>query len=300
MSDVKRRLVPSRSGTVDNPISRCDWIEFLDAEEQRLWQTYEADGKRLVSDANVERESRSDYIGREILELLQNADDAATEAHIPGRVLFEHTEHGLLICNTGSPFSFDGFESILLANLSPKRKSGGILIGAKGLGFRSLLNWTDAPILLSGQLEVGFSRAHSEQQVNRLYEKIPELRERMDKSKARPPILRFPYRANLKASEDPLLARARKRTGEFDTIVGIPFRNDKVNKHVESQLQDLNPRLLLFLQSIKEIEIAGIDARDRVLRREEEGDFVRIASTGMEEEAEEWLLKTATEPLPAV
>ena len=60
-----------------------DKFEFLSAvnsliEENR--QTYSDFPKRIISDYNRENESIKEYNGRQILELLQNADDANSKA----------------------------------------------------------------------------------------------------------------------------------------------------------------------------------------------------------------------------
>ncbi len=280
-------------------LSKEDWTKFLRSEEKRLWHTYEIDEKRFISDANVEHESRGDYQGREILELLQNADDAATEQEKPGRVLFEITENGLIIGNTGKIFSTGGLDSILLAHVSPKRKEDGILIGAKGLGFRALLNWTEAPVILSGNLEVGFSRSHSVEQVSRLCKKIPSLQERMKKSQILAPILRFPFWADIEERVGPIIVRARALRPEYDTIIVVPFSDENVQSTIMEQLQELSPRLLLFLQTVEQIEISGLVGGDKTFRREINGKVTKLLITTSENaDSEKWILKTASEQFP--
>lgn len=211
-------------------LTKNEWEEFLTSEEIKLREIYSTKKERLISDANHERESRKDYSGREILELLQNADDAATESNVEGRVKFELTEDGLIIGNTGKPFSKGGLGSILLAHNSPKREKSGTLIGAKGLGFRSLLNWSESPILLSGNLEVGFSRSYSEEQVRILCQSIPELRDALDKSRAQAPILSFPYWKELEKWSGPILHRAKSMAVDCHTVIALPIKNAELRK----------------------------------------------------------------------
>ena len=102
--------------------------------------------KRLLADHGTEQSITRDYVGREILELLQNANDAAIEAGQLGRVRIELHPEGLLVANTGQPFSRDGVDSLRLAHLSPKRARRAQLVGHKGLGFRAVLNWARFPL----------------------------------------------------------------------------------------------------------------------------------------------------------
>ena len=52
---------------------------WLHEEIERFLRGYENDPRRLLSDKGGERNASRDYHGREILELLQNANDAASE-----------------------------------------------------------------------------------------------------------------------------------------------------------------------------------------------------------------------------
>src|SRR5262249_54191354 len=70
-------------------ITRQKWCAWLAEQEQISFDEYQRRPNRLVSDFNGERTFITDYIGREILELLQNANDAAAKAAKRGSVHFE-------------------------------------------------------------------------------------------------------------------------------------------------------------------------------------------------------------------
>ncbi len=74
---------------------------------------------RMIADYNAEKEMIGDYNGRQLLELIQNADDA--ESHIV-EIGLDETNETLTISNTGTPFSEAGFRSLMTPNLSPKTK----------------------------------------------------------------------------------------------------------------------------------------------------------------------------------
>ena len=81
---------------------------------------YRREPERIQSDYTTERSTVGEYHGREILELLQNCIDAMPDNRIPS----------------------DG-DTV-------------IQIGAKGLGFRSLLNWCERIMIYSADLSVAF------------------------------------------------------------------------------------------------------------------------------------------------
>ncbi|RYD32715.1 MAG: hypothetical protein EOP85_21460, partial [Verrucomicrobiaceae bacterium] len=72
------------------PFSTEEWHKWLSEKEAEKCRLYLADhGDQLVADYNNEQGLTHDYEGREILELLQNAGDAAADAGIRGKVAIE-------------------------------------------------------------------------------------------------------------------------------------------------------------------------------------------------------------------
>jgi hypothetical protein len=100
-------------------------------------ETYKINSSRIISDFKNEKQTTNDYRERQLLELLQNADDARTEKV---GIQLDKKNKILRIANNGDAFDLGGVESLLLANFSSKNKKE--FIGNKGLGFRSILNWT--------------------------------------------------------------------------------------------------------------------------------------------------------------
>lgn len=84
-----------------------------------------------------------------VFELLQNADDALAETDGTGdRVLFRLTDHELWVANTGRPFTEADVRGLCGLGTSSKTQSDGpkrASIGHKGLGFKSVLEITEAP-----------------------------------------------------------------------------------------------------------------------------------------------------------
>ena len=93
------------------------------------------------------------YNGRQIFEMLQNMDDQTTGDDLKDvdrrcQILLDKSNGRLLFRNMGVPFSVLGVRSIMYPDVSPKRIGKIPTIGNKGLGFRSLLNWTPKEIII--------------------------------------------------------------------------------------------------------------------------------------------------------
>lgn len=134
------------------------------AEIEKLIKTrkagYTADVNNILSNYGTERETVKEYNGRQLLELLQNADDARSQQVL---IKLDTNQNTLVISNKGkecNPFSVEGVESIMYANLSSK--SNGRYIGNKGLGFRSIINWADEISILTNNIKLNFSQRSSE------------------------------------------------------------------------------------------------------------------------------------------
>jgi len=120
------------------PLDR-DNFERLKAREFR--PPYDLFGLKYLRDrAKYERDLRELYRGRAPYELLQNADDAGARC-----VAFVLATDGLAFVHDGAWFTVNNFRS-LADGWSDKDPQ--VCIGHKGLGFRSVLDITPAPILI--------------------------------------------------------------------------------------------------------------------------------------------------------
>ena len=157
------------------PQTAREWHTWLVREEKKTIAAYRDKPSLLIADYHRERAIARDYEGREILELLQNANDQAAERGERGRVLMELSPEGLIFANTGLAFSVGGVASLQTSHLSPKRRRRQQLIGNKGLGFRSVLNWSRTPIILSNALCLAYSTEHAKNKLRTLTDGHPEL-----------------------------------------------------------------------------------------------------------------------------
>ncbi len=269
-----------------------EWANWLRDSEHRLCESYSIRPESLIADYRKEHEIQKGYHGREILELLQNAGDAAREAGVDGRVKIELHDFGLLFANTGSPFQHEGIRSLITANLSPKRKKESSLIGDKGLGFRSILNWTDSPQISSGHLDLAYSEGYSIEILNRLMANQEVTRfieeERTHSSGLILPRLAFPkhisnweteYAAENTAHQQIAQRLSSLRKEGFDTVVGMSFTRDEAFEEAKEQLSILRPEILIFVDSLASLSIQIKSESDRkTWRRDVQGKRLSVFS----------------------
>ncbi|MBN8514187.1 DUF3883 domain-containing protein [Accumulibacter sp.] len=249
------------------PRSAKDWYDWLVTEERETVAAYCAKPSSLIAEYRREQDIARDYEGREILELLQNANDQAAERGERGRVLIELSQDGLIVANTGLAFSVGGVASLQTSHLSPKRRRRKQLIGNKGLGFRSVLNWSHTPVILSSALSLVYSQNHLREKLQALTVQYPMLAQVvMDERQAEDdvilPLLPFPL-----YSEDGDLAawlvgehaqgmfdRCKALLTEgYDTVVGMPFDMPRGHSAAQEQIREISPEILLFAQHLGEL-----------------------------------------------
>ena len=276
------------------PASSDEWFQWLSSEEQKTRKAYLAKPATLIADYNRELATTRDYEGREILELLQNAADQAEDASVPGRVIIELRPEGLIAANTGSAFSVGGVASLQTAHLSPKRRRRRQFIGNKGLGFRSVLNWSHSPIILSGYLALAYQSETSERVVNELCGKSQELAdlvaEEHDGGDSRViPILPFPGYSRINNIDSlighsaalTLLSRCQEWIDAgYTTAIGMPFDNEKAHQAALNQIDNLRPEILLFVSHLNELRFVISDRKDRVWRLEGSDDAALVTKDG--------------------
>lgn len=243
-----------------------DLQEYVRSVLKERKETYLGAPTLIVQDFQNERKTNSDYDGRQLLELLQNANDAARHGTVGRRrILLRFTENILEIANTGEKFTVKGIRSILYSDLSSKPFDR-TQIGSKGLGFRALLNWAEHLEIHSGELRVAFSEAiaHDFLTELRLSAKVQEVLQDFYSynSRAENPIaiLRCPLLLS------PKCKNLDSEWNEFDTRIQLVVKPEH-NAAVHAQLQDeLTAEVLMFLPYIDELRVE-VDGDVRVWQR---------------------------------
>lgn len=204
---------------------------------------------------------RQQYSGRYPFELLQNADDAAAEStDRTGSVArFIVTGSALIVADMGLGFGDRQIRAICsLGRTSKDRRK---TIGYKGLGFKSVEEITDRPQVISGKHRFMFDRVRARQLIGEITGPLDDHQ--------RVPVYAYPLpvdQADL--GEDSSLVDELK-TGGFQTVIRLPFRVGVTRAEVSRDVRlMLSPRVLLFLQATRQLEVEGTS-----------GDFVAIRGT---------------------
>lgn len=110
----------------------------------------------LKNSAEGEKYLQQSYEGRFLFELIQNARDANKISGINGKIAIKVTQNSISISNTGKAFDNKGIEGITLIGSSTKSGQG--FIGFKGIGFKSILEISDFPKVVTSYGTVLFDR----------------------------------------------------------------------------------------------------------------------------------------------
>jgi hypothetical protein len=245
---------------------KSHWQAWLEEQIKQRKQVFLTDPDEMSSAYNRERESARDYHGRELLELLQNADDAGAEQNHSNRVYIELEDEALYVANSGQPFSPAGIKSLMVSNNSPKQLSRTRVIGYKGLGFRSILGWASKIAILSADLEIGFAEEEAIKTGKELYSHNDGIKKVADSFLARTktfPIatLSCPFWLDINSIAEKrfstMIRRCKELTNEgFDTCIGFVLSNPQnTREKVLSQILALGKELLIFSNYLERVDL---------------------------------------------
>lgn len=144
---------------------------------QRHLATYRNDLVRLRSDINQEEMIlETGYRRRQVIELIQNGADALLGTR-GGRLEVHLDGDCLIVANQGRPLDAGGIQALLYSNISEKR---GNEIGRLGVGFKSVLELSSRPFILSRSVSLSFShlraRALLEAELGGTHPDVPVMR----------------------------------------------------------------------------------------------------------------------------
>jgi hypothetical protein len=219
---------------------------------------------RFREDANAEEDLvLGGYRDRVLIELAQNAADAASRAGVRGRLRFELSSADAVLraSNTGAPLDAAGVESASTLRASAKRDDPAV--GRFGVGFAAVLAVSDEPSMLTNSGSVTWSLARTRADLAPISELADEVTRRGDAL----PVLRLPYASEVRPSAD-----------GFDTEVVLPLRDDAAVELVRRLLADVDAVLLLTLPALASVEIV-IDGTARELAAEPTADGVIVDGT---------------------
>ncbi|MFF0093079.1 sacsin N-terminal ATP-binding-like domain-containing protein [Streptomyces canus] len=219
------------------------------------WATSPA---RFREDANAEEDLvLGGYRDRLVVELAQNAADAAARAGVPGRLRLTLREGVLFAANTGAPLDAAGVESLSTLRASAKRDSQDGSIGRFGVGFAAVLAVTDEPAVVGRHGGVRWSLAEAREHAADTAQHSPGLGDEIRRRDGHVPLLRLPFAAEGTAP-DP-----------YDTVVILPLRDTAAADLAERLLNTVDDALLLALPGLEEVVIET-DTTRTISRRTED------------------------------
>jgi len=240
---------------------------------------------RFREDANSEEDhARGYYRDRVVVELAQNAADAAARAGVPGRLILrlEAVESDvagwrLVAANTGAPLDADGVASLASLRASAKVSAytgssdgsdldtdaggdtwsgegsgaGGAMraVGRFGVGFAAVRSVSDEVVVRSRTGGVRFSLAGTRAELGLGLDdlEVARMAGLRDEARARGdalPVLRLPFPAPGTTPDEP------------DTVVELVLRDADAVAAVRAQLAALDDALLLALPALDEVVVA--------------------------------------------
>jgi hypothetical protein len=224
--------------------------ELLERIRTENLNVYRASAQRLKEDVGQEAQIAQDYRGRLLYELLQNADDAILAVDpSEATVAFVLDKNDLWVANSGRPLDEADVRGLCGISASSKRHSGNrrASIGHKGMGFKSVLEITDAPEVYSTTVSFRFGPAEAVLAVNELVE------EGFIHSVSRAPVTRFPWSIDSESTQWQEL-RSRGMTTAFR----FPLRSTMTTDQREgliSTLRQLPVTSLVFLKHLGRVEV---------------------------------------------
>lgn len=232
---------------------------------RRVLSAWTASPARFREDANAEEDLvRGAYRDRLVVELAQNAADAAVRAGVPGRLLLRLDGMTLTAANIGAELDAPGVEALSTLRASAKRDDdAAATVGRFGVGFAAVLAVTDAPAVLSRSGGVRWSRTAAHDAAAA----VPELGAEIARRGDAVPVLRLPYPAE---GDVP---------GPYDTVVSLPLRDDRARALVLRLLSGIDDALVLTLPALTEVAVETDGAR-RVLAASREGPEVTVDDGG--------------------
>ncbi|MEV7120751.1 sacsin N-terminal ATP-binding-like domain-containing protein [Kitasatospora griseola] len=199
---------------------------------------------RFREDANAEEElALGGYRDRLIVELAQNAADAAARAGVVGRLRLTLRDGVLAAANTGAPLDAEAVESLSTLRASAKRGDERPVVGRFGVGFSAVLAVSDEPAVLSHSGGVRWSLAEA----RALVEERPELAEELTRREGHVPLLRLPFATEGRAPEG------------YHTVVVLPLRDSAAEDLTARLLAAIDDALLLTLPGLAEVVVETAD-----------------------------------------
>ncbi len=195
--------------------------------------------RALKTICEAEKYLQQAYEGRYFFELIQNVRDANKEALQEGDIYIELKDNVLSIANTGAPFSEEGIVSITSIGQSPKHSLD--FIGFKGIGFKSTLEVSDTPHIITTEGSVYFDRKLTVEALNKRNNFLIE---------DQVPLFFFPhYRTR------GLTTKERQR--DIVTKIELPLKESFTEERICGDFSKIKVRQLVLLGNIRKVDFVS-------------------------------------------
>ena len=213
---------------------------------------------RFREDANAEEDfALGGYRDRVVVELAQNAADAARRAGVPGKLSLTLDGDRFVAANTGAPLTADGVESLATLRASTKSEDPSSA-GRFGVGFSAVAALSDDITVASAHGAVRFHSTLASEAVDELLTDADthgDLAAEVERRSGHVPMLRLPFPAGGMIAEG------------YDTAVTLVLRDKTAIDRVRELLDGTGETLLLALDGLSEIRV-DVDGTERALTRE--------------------------------
>lgn len=240
---------------------------FFPWKENFMLVSPECRCRNMEAAFNRDMELCKAYVGRELLEMMQNADDQKSSVL---EFRLDSVNCKLTIVNSGPdtiPFDKTGFECLIRADTSGKRVMGNSAIGHKGYGFRSLLNWAEEIVIHSNGVLFSFGESARTKAWNEICKQTDfsfeaekaKLLDRIGKAYGGGTIPLSIMSAPDARPEKEKDGHSWTERDGYVTSIAITFRKSKL-EDIKSQLEAITPESLLFVRNLGEVRLKEIDA----------------------------------------
>lgn len=239
-------------------------MDNTDVEKIKLEFVKEAiNSPTLISDlANMEKYISESYDGRSLIELLQNADDAmSTKFYIE-----KLNENTFLVANNGRIFNQEDLISLCRSGASTKKRKGNT-IGFRGIGFKSIVNFSNEVHLISGDIRLTFSRERTRKELNQ---------------NINVPLIRIPH-SFIETKYNEIINKTIKNG--YTTI--FIFETNKST--LKTEIDNFDKTCMLFLKNICQIKFDYDKTKINSIARNRLNDNW-IISINTDTDIEKWLL----------
>lgn len=233
-------------------------LNYITKARDNKLALFRKDVKLLLEHYNNEVETSKSYHGRQLLELIQNADDQHASEIL---IILDEDNGTISVSNNGGiPFSKKGYDSLFYAHLSSKQ--GEEYIGHKGLGLRSILMWGEEFKIISNDIELTFSQKIARMQMSQMLSTDANFKKNYSeesKSYKIKDTCPLPVFSCPQIEATPTIHCAKEYT---TTIQATYKKDDGILENIRTQIDELNSEILLFLPHIKSIKFQGVDKED--------------------------------------